>query len=109
MQVNFFVKGTNCLVTKVSGELDHHLAKTIRTETDKRIMRGNIKNLVFDFTDLHFMDSSGIGLVIGRYNLLKSIGGNISIVSGGGTVDKILNMSGIPQIIDIYPTLAETE
>lgn len=108
MQVNFFVKGTNSLVTKVSGELDHHIAKTIRTETDKRIMRGNIKNLIFDFTDLNFMDSSGIGLIIGRYNLIKSIGGEISIVSGGGTVDKILNMSGIPQIINIYPTLADS-
>ncbi len=107
MQVNFFMKGTDCLVTKVSGELDHHLAKTIRTETDKRIMRGNVKNLVFDFTDLHFMDSSGVGLVIGRYKLVKSLGGNISIVSCDGCVNKILTMSGIPKIISVYPSLTE--
>ena len=107
MQVNFFMKGTDCPVTKVSGELDHHLAKTIRTETDKRIMHGNVKNLVLDFTDLHFMDSSGVGLVIGRYKLVKSLGGSISIVSSDNCVNKILTMSGIPQIVPVYSSLAE--
>ena len=102
MQVNFFMKGTDCLVTKVSGELDHHLAKTIRTETDKRIMHGNVKNLVLDFTD-----SSGVGLVIGRYKLVKSLGGSISIVSSDNCVNKILTMSGIPQIVPVYSSLAE--
>ena len=107
MQVNFFMKGTDCLVTKVSGELDHHLAKTIRTETDKRVMRGNVKNLVFDLNDLNFMDSSGIGLVIGRYKLIKSLGGKMSIISTNGCVNKILNMSGIPKIVSVYPSLTE--
>jgi stage II sporulation protein AA (anti-sigma F factor antagonist) len=101
------MKGTNSLVTKISGELDHHMAKAIRTETDKRIMRGNIKNLIFDFNDLHFMDSSGIGVVIGRYKLISSLGGKLTIISSKANVNKILNMSGIPKIADIYPSLAE--
>lgn len=107
MQVNFFMKGTDSLVTKISGELDHHMAKAIRTETDKRIMRGNVKNLIFDFNDLHFMDSSGIGVVIGRYKLISSLGGKLTIISSKANVNKILNMSGIPKIAGIYPSLAE--
>lgn len=107
MQVNFFMKGTDSLVTKISGELDHHMAKAIRTETDKRIMRGNVKNLIFDFNDLHFMDSSGIGVVIGRYKLISSLGGKLTIISSKANVNKILNMSGIPKIANIYPSLAQ--
>ena len=101
------MKGTDSLVTKISGELDHHMAKAIRTETDKRIMRGNVKNLIFDFNDLHFMDSSGIGVVIGRYKLISSLGGKLTIISSKANVNKILNMSGIPKIAGIYPSLTE--
>lgn len=107
MQVNFFTKGADCLVTKVSGELDHHVAQKIRNETDMRIVRGRVKNLIFDFTDLSFMDSSGIGVVIGRYKLVKSCGGNVAIIASNAGVNKILNMSGIPRIINIYPSLLD--
>ena len=107
MRVSFFSKGTDCLVTKVTGELDHHVAKEIRNETDTRIIRGRVKNLIFDFTDLSFMDSSGIGVVIGRYKLIKSGGGGIAIVSNNVTVNKILNISGVTKIINVYGDLTE--
>ncbi|MBQ7900689.1 MAG: anti-sigma factor antagonist [Clostridia bacterium] len=107
MQVSFFPKGTDGLVTKVTGELDHHLAQKIRDEADTRILRGRIKKLIFDFSDLRFMDSSGIGLVIGRYKLVKSYGGTVSIVCANMCVNKILHMSGIMRIINVYPSLGE--
>ncbi|MBQ8525597.1 MAG: anti-sigma factor antagonist [Clostridia bacterium] len=107
MQVNFFTKGADCLVAKISGELDHHAAEKIRNETDTRIIRGRVRNLIFDFTDLNFMDSSGIGVVIGRYKLIRSCGGNIAIVTGNAGVNKLLTMSGIPGIIKIYPSLLD--
>ena len=105
LQVNFFTKNGDSLITKVSGELDHHGAKKIRNETDTRIIRGRVKNLIFDFSDISFMDSSGIGMVIGRYKLIKSYGGNVVIITSNPSVEKILTMSGIHRIIDIYPTL----
>lgn len=107
MQVNFFTKGADCLVTKVSGELDHHVAQKIRNETDMRIVRGRVRNLIFDFSDLSFMDSSGIGVVIGRYKLIKSCGGNVAIIADNAGVNKLLAMSGIPRIINIYPSLLD--
>lgn len=107
MHVNFFTKGTDCLVTKVSGELDHHVAQKIRNETDMRIIRGRVKNLIFDFSDLSFMDSSGIGVVIGRYKLVKSCGGNVAIITDNAGVNKLLTMSGIPRIINVYPSLLD--
>ena len=90
MQVSFFTQGVDCLFAKVSGELDHHGAQKIRTEADNRIVQGRAKNLVFDFTDLTFMDSSGIGVIIGRYNLVKSCGGNVAIINNNANVNKIL-------------------
>lgn len=107
MQVYFFSKGTACLVAKISGELDHHAAEKIRNETDTRIICGRIRRLIFDFTDLNFMDSSGIGVVIGRYKLMKSCGGSVAIVTENAGVNKLLTMSGIPGIINVYPTLID--
>ena len=94
-------------MTKVSGELDHHVAQKIRNETDMRIIRGRVKNLIFDFSDLSFMDSSGIGVVIGRYKLVKSCGGNVAIITDNAGVNKLLTMSGIPRIINVYPSLLD--
>ena len=107
MQVSFISKGTSSLVAKVTGELDPHLAQKIRDEADARILRGRIKRLIFDFSELRFMDSSGIGLVIGRYKLVKSCGGEVCIVSSNACVNKILHMSGIMRIIEVYPALSE--
>ncbi len=107
MQVNFFTKGLNCLVAKVSGELDHHVAVQVRTQTDSRLARGRARNLIFDFSDLNFMDSSGIGVVIGRYKLVKSSGGEVAIVCPNLSVNKILHMSGIPKIMGVYPSFTD--
>ncbi len=102
MQVSFYTKGVDCLVATICGELDHHSAQKIRNETDTRIIRGRIKNLVFDFSRLNFMDSSGIGVIIGRYKLVKSCGGDMAIICNNHSINKILAMSGIPRIIDVY-------
>ena len=105
MHISFANGGTNTLIAKVSGELDHHIAGKIRDEADARIIKDNIKKLIFDFSDLNFMDSSGIGLVIGRYKLVRNCGGKVNIVSCNPCVNKILHMSGIMRIIDVYPDI----
>ena len=56
----------NCLVIYISNDLDHHTVTLLRDYSDRLIEAGNIRHIVFDFTDVDFMDSSGIGLIMGR-------------------------------------------
>lgn len=105
----FFSEKDNMLTVKVIGELDHHNASQIREETDFKITNDNIKNVIFDFTNLSFMDSSGVGVIIGRYKLLSSLSGRLYIVSPSKSLNRILELSGIMKIIKIFDTVAEAE
>ena len=102
MHINFLSQ-QNKLYAKIVGELDHHSAAEIKDQIDNRIIGEGISTLVFDFSNLTFMDSSGIGVIIGRYKLIKSLGGQVYIVSGNRNVDKLLMLSGIPDIINVVP------
>jgi len=91
----------NTLIVKLAGEIDHHSAANIRTAVDNELTFSPIKNIVFDFGGVTFMDSSGIGMVIGRYKQAKARGGKILIVRAKPQVDKLLELSGIKKIIEI--------
>ncbi len=93
------------LIVSLSGELDHHTAKKVKDLSEEAIKNKGVKNLVFDFTDLSFMDSSGIGVVIGRYKLITSLGGRVAIVNSSATIDRLLTMSGIKKIITVHSSL----
>ena len=108
MHFNFVIK-KNTLIVKIVGELDHHSAGELREQLDSKIITEGISNLVFDLSDLVFMDSYGIGVIIGRYKLIKSLGGEVYIVSTSKNVDKLLSLSGIPDIIKVTKTYEETE
>ena len=108
MKVFFSEKGS-VLTVKVMGELDHHNAPQIREETDFKITNDNIRYLIFDFTNLSFMDSSGIGVIIGRYKLLSSLKGKMYIVSPSKSLNRILELSGIMKIIKVYDSVLEVE
>ncbi len=106
MQINFFTHG-KAIAAKISGELDHHAAARIKDDIDRRIICGH-KNLVLDLSDLNFMDSSGIGVILGRYKLICGCGGEMAIIAGNNkNVKKILEMSGIPRLIKIYDNFAQ--
>lgn len=79
MDNEFKVAGT-CLIIQVPQELDHHNAAIIREKADRIIERQNIKDVVFDFAETSFMDSSGIGVIMGRYKTIKFLGGTVSAV-----------------------------
>ena len=70
MQLQFEVIA-DTLVVKFDGELDHHVAKNIRTKIDEIIDQQGVRNLIFDLNNMKFMDSSGIGVIIGRYKHKK--------------------------------------
>ena len=106
MNVNFTSSARN-LIVSVTCELDQHNASYLREQTDLKITHSNIKNLVFDFTNLDFMDSSGIGVIIGRYKLMRTMGGKVQIVVKKQSVKKILELSGIRKIVGIYENLSD--
>lgn len=94
------------LVIHLNEDLDHHNAIWIREEADKRIERENVKHVVFDFEHVNFMDSSGIGVIMGRYKKVIFIGGRAAVVNVSGSVDRILNFSGLYKIIEKYDNIA---
>ena len=83
-------------------EIDHHSCEQIKKEADYEIQKSAPKKLIFDFKNVNFMDSSGIGLIIGRYKYLLRIGGETEIVNVNKEVKRILDMSGIFKIIPTY-------
>lgn len=92
----------NILIVSLNGELDHHSSQKVRKEIDKAIDSFFIKNLVFDFEQVSFMDSSGIGVVIGRYNKIKKLGGETGVINCNEYINKIFEMSGLFTIIQKY-------
>lgn len=91
-----------CLIIKLNGELDHHNALIIREEADKLIDRKNIKHIIFDFSSTSFMDSAGIGVIMGRYRKVIFIGGKIAVVNVNMAVDRIFRLSGLYKIIEKF-------
>lgn len=88
------------LVVKVSGEIDHHTAPELKRDIDREINLRNIINLVLDFDGVSFMDSSGIGVLIGRYKQIQARGGRTMVIRVKPQVDKILEISGLKKILD---------
>ena len=82
----------------LSGEIDHHTVQQMRREIDDAIVRTSPKTLVLDVGRITFMDSSGIGLVMGRYRLLSGMGGRIVISGASGKLEKILRIGGLEKI-----------
>ena len=92
----------NCLTIFLPKELDHHNAEHIRKKSDQLIEKHHIKCVIFDFEDTNFMDSSGIGVLMGRYRLIYLLGGEVWAVNTNDRMKKILTMSGVTKIIQIY-------
>ena len=93
-----------CLVIKLNKELDHHSALVIREKTDKMIDRGTVKNIIFDFEGANFMDSSGIGVIMGRYKRVIFSGGKVAVTNVSDAIDRILKLSGLYKIIEKHST-----
>lgn len=89
----------NRLIIKISEDLDHHITKELREHIDEMIDKGIAKNIAFDFTNTGFMDSAGIGLIMGRYKKIEPLGGYISIIGINPSIERIVRISGIYKII----------
>ena len=103
MKIKHFIK-EKMLVVEITEELDHHESEKIRRRVDYEIQRFIPKRVIFDFDRVVFMDSAGIGLIIGRYKNIASYGGSLELMNVKEKVKRIFEMSGILKMIPIIDT-----
>lgn len=101
MDYVFTVAGTT-LVVHLPAEVDHHGSEQLRKEVDQLIQKRNIRCVLFDFGDTVFMDSSGIGMILGRYKTMRFMGGTVAAINVKERMRRVLMLSGIYKVIDIY-------
>ena len=94
-----YLEEKKILIFKISEEIDEFKAKDIRRRADYEIERFMPKKVIFDFNRVSFMDSSGIGMIIGRYKQTSMLGGKMEIANLRPAVRKIFEMSGILKLI----------
>ncbi len=106
MDVHFRIEKGN-LVAILAGEIDHHVADYIKNSVEKELDKTKSKNLIFDFTKVTFMDSSGIGMIIGRFKLTEKQGGKTVVIGLSDNVKKLFSLSGLSKIIKTYDSLEQ--
>lgn len=106
MQINFEIKN-KILIVMIEGELDHHTSMEIRDRIDKEMNRNKTKNLILDFTNLTFMDSSGIGVILGRYKNIQKRNGKLIIVNPNPQVIRIITISGLHKIVPVFSDMED--
>lgn len=89
------------LTVTVSGEIDHHNAAIMRYEADEAIQSSLSPNVRIDFGEVTFMDSSGIGFVMGRYRLVSSYGGNVEVINLTDRIYKMMKLAGLEKIVTL--------
>ncbi|MBQ7866289.1 MAG: anti-sigma F factor antagonist [Clostridia bacterium] len=87
------------LLVGLDGELDHFCAQSVRRELDSQISDPTIRQLILDFSGLTFMDSSGIGVILGRYRILRERGGTVAVIHMNEHISRIFHMSGMGKVI----------
>ena len=100
MEVKYYSQ-EKLLIFKITEEIDECKVKNIRRRADYEIERFMPKRVVFDFDSVTFMDSAGIGLLIGRYKFTNLLGGQLEIANLTQSVRKIFEMSGILKLIPV--------
>ncbi len=83
------------------GEIDHHSAVALREELDRHLLRHRPRRLVLDLSRIEFMDSAGLGLLMGRYRLVRELGGVMALSAPNPRVMKILRLAGMERFFDI--------
>lgn len=89
------------LTVRLTEEIDQHCADKIRREIDNEIERYSPRKVIFDFNNISFMDSSGIGMVLGRFKLIKMLDGNLELINLNKNMKRIFDMSGVSKIIKV--------
>lgn len=89
------------LTLKISEEIDESTTEKLRRKIDNEITRFLPRKVIFDFSDVSFMDSAGIGMLLGRYKVIKMLGGQLELMNVNKQVEKVFEISGILKIIPL--------
>ena len=100
MSVSIISKG-EVVTAFLNGEIDHHTAAELRTTIDDAVTASKPTLLVLDFKNVSFMDSSGIGLVMGRYKIISEYGGELAIVNTSPGIGKVMKLAGMERLAKI--------
>ncbi|MBQ8683857.1 MAG: STAS domain-containing protein [Clostridia bacterium] len=96
------------LTALLTGELDHHTAGDMREKIDAAALSGRCRRLVLDFSGISFMDSSGVGLIMGRYRLMQTMGGSLQIQGAGPRLERMIRLAGLDKL-PIWPENEKNE
>ena len=91
----------NCLMVKLPQEIDHHRAGFISEKADQYLLSDKVMHVVFDFENTHFMDSSGIGIIMGRYRKISCFGGKVYAIHADNYIKRMLMLAGINKLVEI--------
>lgn len=91
----------NCLMVRLPEEIDHHGAGGICERADRYLMQEDVCNVVFDFENTRFMDSSGIGIIMGRYRKISCFGGKVYAIHVDKQIQRIFKLSGLNKIVEV--------
>ena len=100
ISVSLYVEN-QVLFVNLNGELDHHTSGQLRNRLNTVMGESEIKHIVFNLKHLDFMDSSGIGIILGRYNQIKLVNGSVMVIGMKPLVKKVFELSGLARIIQI--------
>lgn len=93
------IRDGDSVIVRLAGELDHYCAQSVRRELDSLITDRTVRWLILDFSRLQFMDSSGIGVILGRYRQLRDRGGQLGVIHMTPHIQRIFHMSGMDRVI----------
>ena len=89
------------MLCSIHGDIDHHNARVIRMQIDDALYKQRPRKLTLDLSRVEFMDSSGLGLILGRFNKASEIGTEFTLLNPADSVRKILDVAGIARMIKI--------
>ena len=106
MFLDCFVRGAN-LVVRPAGELDLQVADFFRNQLERHLATAGVKNLVLNLSKVSFIDSSGLGVILGRYRRVKAQGGKVAIVNAPSPVGRLLELAGLHKLVHFYASEEE--
>ncbi len=98
------IKRKNILIVRLTGELDHHTALKLKQTIEQELSKNTVLHLVINLKELSFIDSSGIGVILGRYRQFKEKGGQVVLCGLNRHTERILQMGGVLKVIKAFHT-----
>jgi stage II sporulation protein AA (anti-sigma F factor antagonist) len=89
------------LLIRVRGEIDHHSAAAIRNGIDSALFEKRPRRLILDMSAVTFMDSSGLGLIMGRLSVVRELGGELTVKDPSEAIGRIIRLAGMEDVINI--------